>query len=96
MNRNEFKLYKSSIVFPHDIWFVGIENSMRMLGTVQHVDSADLIRAQNAAIRDCWRVTGDYIRQAMLSLSESTSIYPNELKDDFKCRKMLKDKNAVP
>ena len=75
--------------FHQDAWFSGIDNSMKTLGSAQMVKSGDMVRLQNAAIRDCWVVTGNYVRQAMFTLSHNTNIYPEELEDDSVCRKML-------
>ena len=94
MNRYDTKVPKSYFVFHHDAWFTGIDMSMKMLGSPQKVTSNDLIRAQNAAIRECWVVTGNQVRQAMMVLSDTTNIYPEELKDDAICRKMLTAKNV--
>ena len=89
MNPYDAKVPKSDLVFHHDSWFSGIDSSMKTLGSVQMISSDDMIRLQNAAIRDCWVVTGNHVRQAMISLSNNTNIYPEELKDDAACRKML-------
>ncbi len=96
MNRYDIRVPKSYFVFHQDAWFSGIDMSMKMLGSAHLVTSDDLIREQNAAIRDCWIETGNHVRQAMLALSDTTNIYPEDLKDDAICRKMLTDKNVVP
>ncbi|MCY3832257.1 MAG: hypothetical protein OXG85_04520 [Chloroflexi bacterium] len=86
---------RKSILFVHqDAWFSGIDNSMKTLGAEQMATSDDIIRRQNAAIRDCWVVTGDLMRQAMFALSKKTKIYPEELEDDTECRKMLTQMKA--
>lgn len=89
MNPFDTKVPKSSFIFHQDAWFSGIDNSMMTLGSAQMVNSGDIIRLQNAAIRDCWAVTGNYVRQAMFTLSHNTNIYPEELEDDSACRKIL-------
>lgn len=89
MNPFETKVPKSCFLFNHDAWFSGIDSSMMTLGSAQALTPYDLIREQNAAIRECWVVTGNHVRQAMFALSDNTSIYPEELKDDTVCRKML-------
>ncbi|MDE2747764.1 MAG: hypothetical protein OXI34_02255 [Chloroflexota bacterium] len=80
---------RKSFVFHEDVWFSGIDSSMKAMGSAQLVTSDDMIRLQNADIRDCWVVTGNHVRQAMITLSKKTNIYPEELKDDSGCRKML-------
>lgn len=89
MNSYDTKVPKSYFVFHQDSWFSGIDSSMKTLGSAQMVSSDDLIRMQNSAIRDCWVVTGNHLRQAMISLSNNSNIFPEELKDDAACRKML-------
>ena len=49
---------------------------MEFAGNAQKVAAADLIRAQNAAIRDAWVATGNYFRQAMTELSDKTNHIP--------------------
>ena len=93
MNQYDTKVPKSYYVVHQDAWFTGIDRSMKTLGSAQKVTSKDLIKAQNAAIRDCWVVTGNHVRQAMIALSDTTSVYPEELKEDTICRKMLMHKN---
>ena len=80
---------KSYFVNHQDAWFGGVDNAMKTLGTAQVVPSGDIIRLQNKAIRDCWVVTGNHLRRAMFVLSANTNIYPEELKEDSACRKML-------
>ncbi len=80
---------KSSFLYQQDAWFSGIDNSMNMLGNAQEASTGEIIRFQNEAIRDCWAVTGNYLRQAMFVLSFNTNVYPDELKEDSECRKML-------
>ena len=80
---------KSYFEFHLDAFYGGIDRSMKTLGSAQAVTPYDLIREQNAAIRECWVQTGNQVRQAMFVLSANTNIYPEELKDDSKCRKML-------
>ena len=80
---------KSRFIYHQDTWFSGIDNSMKMLGSAQIVSAEDMIRLQNEAIRDCWVVTGNRLRQAMIALSNRINVYPEELKDDETCRKML-------
>ena len=94
MNPYRTKVPKSYHGFHQDACFNGIDNSMRTLGSAQAVAPDDLIREQNAAIRDCWVVTGNHLRQAMFALSNDTNIYPEELKDDAICRKMLTQMKA--
>ena len=93
MNQYDTKVPKSYFVVHQDAWFTGIDMSMKTLGSAQKVTSKDLIKAQNAAIRDCWVVTGNHVRQAMIALSDTTNVYPEELKEDTVCRKMLTHKN---
>lgn len=94
MNPYKTNVPKSYFVFNHDMWFSGIDNSMQTLGSVEAVSRYDLLREQNAAIRECWVVVGNHLRQAMFELSDHTNVYPEELKDDTVCRKMLKAKNV--
>ena len=94
MNPKYLRVSKSDFLFSHDIWLNGIERSVRWSGSAQRVTSADFVRSQNRAIRESWRATGDYIRLAMFELSELTGVYPDELKDDFKCREMMKNVNV--
>ncbi len=94
MNPYDRKVPKSKFIFCQDLWFGGFDNSMKSLGSAQRVTSEDLIRSQNAAIRDCWMVIGNHLRQAMLVVSEADDVYPEELKGDALCRKMLKAKNV--
>lgn len=89
MDHNETRVPKSYFVFDSDLWFSGIENSMNTLGSAQVETSDDLIRLQNSDIRDCWVVTGNLVRQAMLELSKNTDIYPEEIKGDATCRKIM-------
>ena len=89
MNSYGARVPKSYFVYQQDAWFSGIDNSMSTLGSAQAVTSDELVRSQNAAIRDCWVVTGNHVRRAMFALSENTNIYPEELKEDSACRKML-------
>lgn len=89
MHQNDTKVPKLPFVLHQDAWFSGIDNSMKMLGSAQFVTSDDMIRLQNAALRDCWAVTGNHLRQAMFALSKNTNIYPEELKDDSACRKIM-------
>ncbi len=89
MKPYETKVPKSNFVFNHDAWYSGIDGSMKTLGSAQSVTPYDLIREQNAAIRECWVATGNHVRQAMFVLSDHTNIYPEELKDDTECQKML-------
>ncbi len=93
MNPYDTRVAKSQFVFCQDAWFSGIDNSMKALGSAQMVKSGDLVKLQNAAIRDCWVVTGNHVRQAMMAVSDSVSVYPEELRGDIKCRKMLTHKN---
>lgn len=95
MYRYDAKVPKSFFVLNQDAWFRGIDMSMQTLGSAQEVTSDDMIRSQNAAIRKCWVVTGNHIRRAMFALSASTNIYPSELKDDSKCRKMMMDRKSI-
>lgn len=67
---------------------------MKTLGSAPEVTYDDLIRSQNAAIRDCWIVIGNRLRQAMLAVADSKNVYPEELKGDPVCRKILKAKNG--
>jgi len=67
---------------------------MKTLGAAQLATSGDIVRLQNAAIRDCWVVTGNLVRQAMFALSKNTNTYPEELKDDPACLKMLMQMKA--
>ena len=90
----ETKFPKSYFVFNHDAWFNGIDSSMMTLGSAQTVTPYDLIREQNAAVRECWVVTGNHVREAMLALSDTTGIYPEELKGDNICQKMLTHKKV--
>ena len=83
-----------SFVYHQDAWYSGIDSSMKTLGSLQLVTSDYMIRLQNAEIRDCWVVTGNHVRQAMIALSNKTNIYPEELKDDSGCRKMLMQMKA--
>ena len=62
-------------------WYDGIDRAMEKLGATQTVKEADLIAEQNSAISGYWRVAGAYILRAMLQLSESTGVYPEELRD---------------
>ena len=94
MKRYDVRVPKSYFAFHQDAWYSGIDMSMKTLGSVQPVTSCDLIEAQNAAIRDSWIVTGNHVRQAMFALSDSTNIYPEELKDDAICQTMMTVKNA--
>ena len=94
MNRNDTKVPKSSFVVDQDAWFSGIDSSMKTLGSAHMVTYDDMIRLQNSAIRDCWVVTGNHLRRAMLAVSDSANVYPEELKGDALCRKMLKAKNV--
>ena len=85
---------KSYFVFHQNALFSGIDNSMMTLGSAQAVTPDDLIWEQNAAIRDSWLATGNHVRQAMLALSDTTGIYPEELKGDNICQKMLTHKKV--
>lgn len=89
MNSYSARVPKSNILFHQDAWFSGIDNSMKTLGSAQVAATGDIIRLQNEAIRDCWVVTGNYLRHAMFALSDNTNVYPEELKEDSACRKML-------
>ena len=89
MNPYETKGPNFSFLYHQDVWFSGIDRSMKTLGSANMLTSDDMIRLQNAAIRDCWAVTGNHVRRAMFKLSDNTGIYPEELKDDSVCRKML-------
>ncbi len=95
MNQRDMRMRPSEFIFSQSAWYSAIDRSMMMLGSAQRVDAAYLVEAQNSAIRDCWRVTGDFIRKAMFELSEAKGIYPEELKDDRKCRMMLTNKNDL-
>ena len=80
----------------HDAWYQGIDRSMdMMMGSAQRISPQDMIRAQNRAIRDCWRTVGGYMRQAMVAVSESSGVYPQELKADEECRTILRNKGIV-
>lgn len=94
MSRSDTRVPKSFFVVHQDAWFSGIDNSMKTLGSAQVVQSDDMVRLQNAAIRDCWAATGMYIRQAMFALSENWNIYPQELRDDSECLKILTHKKV--
>lgn len=94
MSPNSKGTQKSILVVHQDAWFSGIDNSMKTLGAEQMATSDDIIKLQNAAIRDCWVVTGDLMRQAMFALSKKTNVFPEELEDDNECRKMLTQMKA--
>ena len=67
---------------------------MESFGSAQAVTAADMIRMQNAAIRDAFAVTGNHLRQAMMEVSDTHDIYPEELQVDAQCRKMVEEKNV--
>lgn len=94
MNPHKTKISKSSFLYRQDVWFSGIDRSMKTLGSANMARSDDMIRLQNSAIRDCWVVTGNHVRRAMFKLSDNTGVCPEELKDDSECRKMLKAKKV--
>lgn len=89
MKSVDARVPRSYFLFQQDPWFSGIDKSMESLGSAQEVRTDDLIRLQNKAIRNCWAVTGNHLRQAMFTLSGKTNVYPEELKEDLACRKML-------
>lgn len=89
MNSYKAELPKTYFVYHHDAWFNGIDNSMKTLGTAQVAPTGEIIRLQNEAIRECWALTGNHLRQAMFALSDNTKVYPDELKEDSVCRKIL-------
>lgn len=94
MNPNDARVPNSHFVYRQDAWFNGIDNAMKTLGSAQAVTPHDLIREQNAAIRKYWVAIGNHLRRAMLAMSNSKNVYPEELKGDRICRKMLKAKNV--
>lgn len=84
----------SRFVASQSVWFGGIDQAMASSGGVEQLDAAALVAMQNSAIRESWQRVGDLIRAAMLDLSESTGVYPQELKEDKKCRTKLATKNS--
>ena len=83
----------SRFVASQSAWFGGIDQAMAASGGIERVDAAALAAMQNNAIRESWQRVGDLIRAAMFDLSDSTGIYPEELKEDRKCRTEMATRN---
>ena len=76
MSQQGMRIRPSVFALSQSAWYSGMDQAMTMLGAAPQVGSMDLVKAQNQAIRDCWRITGIFIRDAMLDLSLSTGIHP--------------------
>ena len=76
MRRRALQIQSSNLGLFQAAWYGGMDQAMSTLGTAPQFDAKHLAKAQNQAIKDCWRMTGIYLRDAMLEFSSSTGIHP--------------------
>jgi len=76
MSRREMRIRPSEFVLSQSVWYGGMDQAMKMLGAAPQMEAMDLVNAQNQAIRECWRMTGSFIRDAMRELSSTSGIKP--------------------